>query len=510
MDQDLQGNDGCLLTARHVSKSFHAVQALNDFRIDIGRGEIHSLMGENGSGKSTFIKIIAGVLKPDQGEIIFDGVPYGSDRTTLDMMRAGIDVIYQDLSLYPNLTVAENIALPSLVEARRWRVDWKEMRTVAHRELEFLQQHTPFDVDAIVEDLSMANRQIVAIVRALTHGAKLIVMDEPTTALTKPEVDSLFAVISDLKKRGISTLFVSHKFSEVFGIAERITVVRDGEFVAQFAADELTHDKLEFHMTGTESTKSSFSFQEKNQDIPLLEVRGLSRRNHFQNVDLKVWKGEIVGLTGLLGSGRTELAMSLFGLNPPDAGEVFLNGEAISITSAWQAIEHGIGYLPEDRIVQGLFEEKPIGENISVTVMDRLLGRFGLVDQGKMESVVDRWLHELRIKTPSADLPVNSLSGGNQQRVVLSKWLATDPKVFILDNPTVGIDIASKTYIHSIIRDLADQGMGIIVISDEILEVLTNCNRIMVMAEGKIVGEYDSSNTFEEELQAVVSGGSNG
>jgi simple sugar transport system ATP-binding protein len=508
MDSDQKADDGFLLTARHVSKAFNAVQALSDFQIDIGRGEIHSLMGENGSGKSTFIKVIAGVIKPDSGDIIFDGVRYGVDRTTIEMMRAGIEVIYQDLSLYPNLSVAENIALPSFVEERRWRVDWKEMRAIAKRELELLQRHTPFDLDAMVEDLSMANRQIVAIVRALAHGAKLIVMDEPTTALTKPEVDSLLGVINDLKQRGISTLFVSHKFSEVFGVAERITVIRDGKFVAQFAADELTHEGLEYHMTGKESSKSAFTFQGERKAVPLLDVRGLTRQNHFTDINFRIWEGEIVGLTGLLGSGRTELAMSLFGLNPPDSGEIFVGGDPVSINSAWDAIRHGISYLPEDRIVQGLFEQKPIGENITVTVLDRLLGRFRLIDTEKTSSVVDRWLQELRIKTPSADLPVNSLSGGNQQRVVLSKWLATNPRVFILDNPTVGIDIASKSYIHSIIRELAARGMGILIISDEILEVLTNCNRIMVMAEGRIVGEYESDSTAEDELQTVVSGGS--
>jgi len=493
-----------LLDVQGVSKAYKGVQALSDVSITIHRGEIHSLVGENGSGKSTLIKIIAGVTQPDRGEIVFDGKHRTEGITALGAIRAGIQVIYQDLSLLPNLTVAENIALSQVVEKGRRFINWASMRRVAESELRSI--HAQLDLDAVVEDLPVSSRQLVAIARALTQGAKLIIMDEPTTALTKPEVEALVAVIEELRSRDISTLFVSHKLDEVLEISDRVTVIRDGKPVGVFPASDLTTSELEAHMTGKPVTRERFESSTDTTGVPLLELRNLSRKGHFSEVSLKLWKGEILGITGLLGAGRTEVALSIFGMNPADAGELLLNGERVTIRSTEDAVRNGIGYLPEDRVVQGLFESKSIGENIVVTILERLLGGLRLVSARKARQAITRWVSELKIKTASSALPVTSLSGGNQQKVVIGKWLAIQPQLFILDNPTVGIDVASKAYIHGIVRDLARADMGVILISDEIPEVLATCNRVLVMKEGRIICEVRPAETTEEELYGLVSG----
>ncbi len=493
-----------LLDVRGVSKAFKGVQALNEVSLRIQRGEIHSLVGENGSGKSTLIKIVAGVIRPDAGTIEFDGKKYASSHTAIDSIRAGIQVIYQDLSLVPNITVAENIALSQIVERKRKFIDWGEIRRVAAKELASI--HARIDLAAVVENLSVASRQLVAIARALTQGAKLIIMDEPTTALTKAEVDSLVTIINELRARDISTLFISHKLEEVLQVSQRVTVIRDGRLIGVFPTRQLTVEQLETHMTGKAVEKKRFQAGADMRGIPLCELRALTRKGHFTDVNLKIWKGDILGITGLLGSGRTELALSIFGMNPPDSGEILINGKPVNIHSTEDAVRLKICYLPEDRVLQGLFESKSIADNVTVTVLKRLLGRLRLVNSRKARAVVERWVEELKIKTSSSALPVSSLSGGNQQKVVVSKWLAIEPHLFILDNPTVGIDVASKAYIHGIMWELARKDMGIVIISDEILEVISNCNRILVMKEGRIVRELRPSETSEEELYSIVSG----
>jgi simple sugar transport system ATP-binding protein len=493
-----------LLETRGVSKAYRGVQALRDVSLTIRPGEIHALVGENGSGKSTLIKIIAGVVEPDRGEIVFDGRRRSEGLDALGAIRAGIQVIYQDLSLLPNLTVTENVALSQVVEKGRNLINWGGMRRVAQAELRSI--HADIDLEAVVEDLPVSSRQLVAIARALTQGARLIIMDEPTTALTRPEVDALVAVIEQLRGRGISTLFVSHKLDEVLRISDRVTVIRDGRRVGVFSGHELTTEQLEAHMTGKPVTRLRFESSADTSGPPLLELRGLTRGGHFSGVDLRLWRGEILGITGLLGSGRTELALSIFGMNPADAGEVLLDGLPVTIRSTEDAVRHRIGYLPEDRVLQGLFPDKSIGENLVVTILDRLRGALGLIGSGRARATVERWVEQLKIKTASSALPVTSLSGGNQQKVVIGKWLAIQPQLFILDNPTVGIDVASKAYIHQIVRDLARSQMGVILISDEIAEVLGNCNRVLVMKEGRIVREVRSSEIGEEELYGFVSG----
>jgi simple sugar transport system ATP-binding protein len=490
------------LSVKNINKRYGAVQALDSVDLAINKGEILCLVGENGSGKSTLIKIISGVVEPDSGEIVIDGKSY-KKLNAFESMKSGIQVIYQDLSLFPNLSVAENISLNQRIEKREKFVNWREVNEIAERELKSIGKS--IDPDALVEELSVADKQIVAICRALTSGAKLIIMDEPTTALTKNEVDNLFSIINDLKKSNISVIFVSHKLSEVFKISEKVTVLRDGKKVGDFASNELDNEKLVFYMTGKKIVQTAFECSiEEEKAHPLMEVKNLSKKSNFKDISFKLYKGEILGITGLLGSGRTELATAIFGLNNPDSGEILIDGKIEKINSAWQAIDLGICYLSEDRLGKGLFIEKEIGENLEVTLIKDFVGKSGLIQKNKLKKKIGELAQELNIKTPSLDLTISSLSGGNQQKVVVAKWIAANPKIFILDGPTVGIDVGSKSDIHNIIRGLAEKGIGIIIISDEIPEIMHNTNRILVMQRGRIIKEIATDCTNEEELYSII------
>jgi simple sugar transport system ATP-binding protein len=328
-------------------------------------------------------------------------------------------------------------------------------------------------------------------------------MDEPTTALTHKEVDALFAVVKDLQAKGIATMFVSHKLDEVFEIAEKVSVLRDGEKVGTFARHELDSEKLILLMTGKKLDHARFTGKIQREEI-LLDVKHLTKPGNFIDINFKLYPGEILGITGLLGSGRTELACALFGLNPADSGEILLQGEPVTMASVQDAIELGIGFVPENRLVQGLVMQQSVGKNIVITILRKLLNDLGLIDREKMRDSVDLWVENLSIMVPSADSPVQTLSGGNQQRVVLAKWIATQPKILILDGPTVGIDVAAKSAIHDIIRDLAAQGVGVIVISDELSEVFHNCNRVIVMHKGRFVAEFDTAQTTEDEIRDFI------
>ncbi|MFY9303371.1 MAG: sugar ABC transporter ATP-binding protein [Atribacterales bacterium] len=491
-----------LLKIQNVSKSYAGVRALDNVNMSIGKGEVHCLVGENGSGKSTLIKIIAGVVKPDEGEIIINGKTFRNLRP-IDSINEGIQVIYQDLSLFPNLSVAENISLNQLIVEKRRLINWKEIKDIAKKELSNINRE--INLSERVENLSIANKQLVAICRALIQNAKLIIMDEPTTAITKREIDYLLSVILDLKKRGISTLFVSHKLSEVLQIAERVTVLRDGKKIGDYSADELDYDTLSFYMSGKEVVSSPFSYEEKHGREPMLEVKNLSKKGDFKDISFKLKPGEIIGVIGPLGSGRTELALSLFGLNKPDSGEIYVNGQLVRMDSPQKAISLGLSYLPEDRLHQGLFLRQSVQNNLVVTILKKLLNKFKLLDHNKKYKYAKEWVNRLSINVPSLEAAAQALSGGNQQRLVIAKWLATDPKIFILDSPTVGIDIASKNNIHNIIKQLAREGMGIIMISDEAPEIFRNCNRIMVMIDGSIVRELNTVDITEDELFDMLS-----
>ncbi len=493
------------LEAKGVSKTFVGVKALDNVDLTIGKGEIHCLIGENGSGKSTLIKIIGGVYRADSGSIEIEGKElHEHGMQAIESIRAGVQIIYQDLSLFPNLTVAENISINQMLESNQQTVNWKNVQEEAQKALNEIGEK--IDLNERVENLSMAKKQIIAISRALTQNAKLIIMDEATSAITKEEVDHLFSIILKLKERGISILFVSHKLSEVFEISENITILKDGKQIGVYPTSELDNDKLVYLMTGRELEYSPYIYKkEMAEEIPLLSVENLNKERQFHDINFSLQKGEILGITGLIGSGRTEVAQALFGLNRPDSGTVRMKGKALEIKSPEDAIRHGLALLPEDRHNQGLFEEQSIGDNIVITILKSLLAKLSLLSPVKRKDAGNRWIEKLAIKTPTGDNPVNSLSGGNQQRVVLAKWLATEPEVFILDGPTIGIDIGSKHTIHEIIRDLAGKGMGIIMISDEIQEILDNCNRVLLMSNGRMIKEVeDSTTTTAEELFDIV------
>jgi len=491
-----------LLVVKDISKSYVGVQALDKVSLSINRGEIRCLVGENGSGKSTLIKIIAGVVKADEGEIIINGKKFESLHA-IDSISEGIQVIYQDLSLFPNLSIAENISLNQMIERKKRFISWKEIKNIAEREFSNISKE--LDLDEKVENISIANKQLVAICRALTQDAKLIIMDEPTTAITKGEINRLFSVIFALKKKGISTLFVSHKLSEVLQISEKVTVLRDGKKVGEYNTNELDNNTLSFYMSAKKIVSSAFDYKEKeHRQETLLEVRNLSKIGNFKDINFKLQPGEIIGITGILGSGRTELALSLFGLNKPDSGEIYINGKLVKINSPQDAIDLGLSYLPEDRLNQGLFVKQSIQDNAIVTILKRLLNKFRLLSDSKKYKSAKEWVEELNVITPSLEAAAQTLSGGNQQRLVIAKWLATNPKIFILDSPTVGIDIASKSNIHNIIKELAKKDIGVIIISDEIPEIIHNCNRIVVMKEGRIVKEVDTADITADELFNIL------
>lgn len=490
------------LLMQHISKRYVGVQALDAVDFDIKKGEIHCLVGENGSGKSTLIKIISGAIKPDDGaHIEIDGEAF-QDYHAIDSIHRGIEVIYQDLSLFPNLTVAENIALGQTIAAGNQLINWHNIRRIAAGAVARIGVNLP--LDELVADISIADQQLVAICRALTHDVKLVIMDEPTASLTKKEVDALLAVVKDMQTKGIATLFVSHKLDEVLRIAERVTILRDGKKVDTFPSRELDDEKLTMLMTGQKIEYTQYRLENGSKKQPLLAVEGLSKRGNFKDVCFQLYPGEILGLTGLLGSGRTELALALFGVSPADSGQILLQGRPMTINSVQEAIKLGIGYVPENRLVQGLIMPQSVGKNIVLTILRRLLNKLRLIDPDKMGSSVQKWVKELSIKVPSPESPVQTLSGGNQQRVVLAKWLATNPKILILDGPTIGIDVAAKGAIHNIIKNLAKQGLAIILISDEVPEVFHNSNRIIVMHKGRFMAEFEANQTTEEEIFTCI------
>jgi len=485
------------LELHHISKRFNGVQALQEVDFSLQAGEVHCIVGENGSGKSTLVKIIAGVHLPEPGgKIIIDGAVQ-KDLTPARSTQMGIQVIYQDHSLFPNLSVAENIGIHQHLETGRALVNWKKIRQTAETAMSKI--GVALNLDRLVENLPVADRQIVAICRAIASDARLVIMDEPTASLTRQEVEALFRVVKDLQDKSITTVFVSHRLDEIMEIAERVTILRDGEKVGTYNAGDIDDRKLSFLMTGQDICFQPIE-SEYNQEKIILEVDRLSKRGNYSDISFSLHGGEVIGITGLLGSGRTELALSLFGMNPPDSGQIRLNGTTVHLISNWDAIAAGIGYVPEDRMTLGLVMPQSVSSNITLAVLDTLVNRLHLIDPIKKQQFIKQRIAELNLKVADPGVAVNSLSGGNQQRVVLAKWLATDPKILILDSPTVGVDIAAKLGIYDIINRLASQGMGIILISDEVAEVYCNCHRVFLMRKGRLVAEYLPSEISEYEL----------
>ena len=486
-----------LLCLRNVSKTFAGVKALSHVDLSVREGEVHALVGENGCGKSTLIKIIAGVLPPDAGATITIRGRVWKHLRAIDSISQGIQVMYQDLALFPNLTVAENIAVSQYIQDRKPVVSRREMAETAREAMRLVS--VSLDLSTTVDELSIAKQQLVAICRSITRGARLIIMDEPTSSLGRRDVEYLLTVIRGLREKGITTLFVGHKLNEVFEIADRVTVLRDGRGMGTFEASQLDPGKLVTLMTGGQIAHAPLPSAGQAGE-PILELRKLTRAGQFTDISLTLRPGEILGIAGLLGSGRTELAMSIFGMSRPDSGEILVQGVPRRIRSVPDAMALGIGYVPEERLVQGLFMDHSVKRNLIVTMLRTLVGRLGLLDSARTDGFVRSWISELGIKTPSADSPVKQLSGGNQQRVVLSKWMERSPRILILDGPTVGIDVKAKGEIHEIMRTLAGKGMGIIMISDETAEIVQHTNRFLLMKDGRITAEHETREVTENGL----------
>ncbi len=489
-----------LFRADGIYKSFVGVQALKNVSFEIRPGEIHCLAGENGSGKSTLIKVISGVYTPDAGRMEFNGHRY-EKITPIEAINNGIQVIYQDFSVFSNLTVMENLAFNSELADGKKLVNWKRMREIAEEAVAKIDFKV--DLDAYVGSLTVAEKQMVAISRALIFNTKLIIMDEPTTALTKKEVKNLFDIILKLKERGIAILFVSHKLNEVFEISENYTILRSGELVATGSTADLDDHKFSYYMTGREFVKRHFVPVNVSEE-PVFEARSAGIEGVFEDISFKVHRGEIVGITGLLDSGRSELALSMFGIKPIERGSYLIGGKNVSLTSPGEAIRHNLGYVPEDRLSEGLFLPQSIAENIIISEIDRLTKGAGIVDREKRRAEIDKWVKEMAIATPDANNACQTLSGGNQQRVVLAKWLACNLDILVLNGPTVGVDIGSKHDIHGILQELAKDGLGLVIISDDLPEVLENCSKVIVMKSGRIVAEMKADETDEQTILSYM------
>ncbi|MEI3598659.1 sugar ABC transporter ATP-binding protein [Oceanobacillus sp. SE10311] len=473
-----------LIQMKEISKNFGGVKALKKVNLTVYPGEVHCLAGENGCGKSTLIKVLSGVNIPDHGEIYINQKRY-SKLNTKESLLEGIQVIYQDFSIFPNLTVKENLALGYEIASNKKIVNWKRFDEIAKQALETI--NVEIDINERVENLSIADKQIIAIARSLLFNAKLIVMDEPTTALTSKEVQSLFNVIMKLKSKGISVLFVSHKLEEIFEIAERVTILRNGENVTEQLVKDLNKNKMVYHMTGREIKETTYESDFSEDREPLLKLCDLGLKYMFAGINLEIYPGDILGITGTLGSGRTELAESIFGITPSDSGTIKVHGETVTIKNPRQAIKRKIVYVPEDRLTKGLFLEQSIERNIIISTVENLLKRLKIIDDKKVKNAVKQWIENLGIVAKYPKRNVEVLSGGNQQKVVLSKWLASNPEILMLNSPTVGVDIGSKEEIHEVIKEQARNGMGVIIISDDIPELKQNCNKIITMDKGRII-----------------------
>ncbi len=494
-----------LLQMQRISKTFPGVKALKDVDFTVYPGEILALVGENGAGKSTLMRILSGVFLPDadSGDILWDGRAV-TIHSPHDAQALGISMIHQELALIPYLDVGKNIylgrepqgALPGLV-------NWGQLYRQARAQLDAL--GLQINPRTEVRRLPLAQQQMVEVAKALSLEARLIVMDEPTSALTDREVETLFAQMRQLKAQGVAIVFISHRMDEIFAIADRVTVLRDGEYVGTEPIAALTEDRIIRMMVGREVNTIYERSEHAISEDPVLEIEGVTSRGVVEDVSLKLYRGEILGLAGLVGAGRTELAETIFGVHPVHAGSIRLEGEAVRITHPAQAIAQGIGLVPEDRKAQGLFLRMGVGENIVMALLTRLT-RLGLINHRRAKAINEDFVKRLDIRTPSVQQLVRNLSGGNQQKVVIAKWLTLKPRVLILDEPTRGIDVGAKAEIHRLMHDLAGQGVGILMISSELPEVLGVSDRVVVMHEGRITGMFDPRTATQDEIMSAATG----
>jgi rhamnose transport system ATP-binding protein len=485
-----------------VTKRFGGVVAVEDVAFDLRPGEVHALVGENGAGKSTLMKIVDGLYDPDEGTVEVGGeaASFSSPR---DAEAAGIAMIPQELDLFPELSVAENLFVGRKRPRTRWGgLDWEAMRAEAHKRLGSL--GVRLDATAAVKRLSAAEQQIVAIARALVGEARAVIMDEPTSALTEREARQLFGIIKDLTAADVGVVYISHRLEEIFEISDRITVLRDGHHIETAPASELDAEELVRLMVGR-PLNELFTRSQSSPGETALEVRCLTRDREFEDVDLVLRRGEILGLAGLVGAGRTELAQAIFGIRHPDSGEIFVEGEEVKIHSPQTAMERGIFYVPEERRSQGLILPFSIKNNITLSILDRI-ARLGFVPRSE-RGIADRYMKELSIRGAGASDPVSRLSGGNQQKVVVAKSLAREPNVLLLDEPTRGVDVGAKSEIYRLMDDLAEEGKAILLISSELEEVLSMADRVLVMREGRISGEFSRDEATQEKVMTAATGG---
>jgi rhamnose transport system ATP-binding protein len=489
-----------LLEATSITKSYAGVRALRGVSFDLHQGEVHALVGENGAGKSTLIKIMTGAVSLDAGSLSVSGRPV-ADMSPALARSLGIAAIYQQPSLFPHLTVAENIAIALEERSALRRVDWKLRR---RRAADLLNRvGAAIDPDRLVESLSMPEQQLVEITKAIGGDARILIMDEPTASLTDREVERLFQVVSRLRSENVGIIYISHRLEEILSIADRVTVLRDGQTIGTYRRTGLDRSTLINLMIGRELSAIFPKRQVAAREIAI-ELRHICcAEAGVRDVTLDIRSGEILGLAGLVGSGRTELAKTMFGLTPADSGELRMHGQPVRVMSPVQAIELGIGYLPEDRRRHGVVPEMSVAQNVSLASL-KTVARAGIIDRGIERRQADRYVEQLQIKLPSVWSDVESLSGGNQQKVALARWLATQPRVLILDEPTQGVDVGAKSEIHALMQEMAERGIAILMISSELPEILGMSDRIAVMRSGTIAGVLSREEATQEKILAMA------
>jgi rhamnose transport system ATP-binding protein len=483
-----------ILQIKHVSKRFDTTQALDDVSLDLYPGEIHALMGENGAGKSTLIKIMTGVYHADEGEMFLDGEPI-QVANSVDAQAFGIAAIYQEPMIYPDLNVAENIFI-----SRRTQgivVNWRKMFKDAEEILDKL--GVKLDVRMPALGLTLATQQTIEIAKAISLNVRVLIMDEPTASLSAHEVEQLFKLTRSLRDQGVSILFISHRMEEVLEIADRVTIFRDGRWISTKRRNEVTREGAIRDMVGRK-IEDFFAKKKMQRGELLMSVRSLNKENVFSDINFDLYSGEVLGFAGLVGSRRTDVGLALFGIEPADSGEIILDNKTEKIRSPDQALRMGIAYMTEDRRQIGLTMPMSITSNITLPMLRRYLSRFGLIERSEEEATAEQYRKRLTIRTPSIQQPVAMLSGGNQQKVMLSKWLNTRPHILILDEPTRGIDVGAKAEVHQIINELTAQGLGIILISSDMPEIIAMSDRILVMREGRQMGIF----TREEATQEII------
>ncbi|MDM4219762.1 sugar ABC transporter ATP-binding protein [Klebsiella pasteurii] len=488
------------LEAEGISKFFPGVKALDNVSLRVRPGTVHALMGENGAGKSTLMKCLIGIYRPDKGAIRVKGEPV-QFQDTMDALRSGISMIHQELNLVPYMTVAENIWLGR----EPMKYGFVDHRQLARQTQDLLDKlNIRLSADRLVGELSIASQQMVEIAKAVSWNADIVIMDEPTSALTESEVAHLFTIIRDLRQQGKAIIYISHKMDEIFAITDEISVFRDGTWVGSKQTTEFTRQSLITQMVGRELTQL---FPKFNNAIgeEVLTVRNLSRKGAFHDINFSVRRGEILGVAGLVGAGRSEVMESLFGMEKADSGEVLIDGMPVNIDSPSTAIEKGMALLTEDRKKSGLFLVLSVLENMSIVKMPEYIGKTGFVQHLKMAEDCMEQIRRLNIKTPTMDQIINNLSGGNQQKVLIARWLLAQPKILILDEPTRGIDVGAKAEIYHLISELANRGVAVIMVSSELPEILGMSDRVMVMHEGRITGILDKEDADQETILSLAS-----